>query len=164
MRQVVSCAATAETEQPPVSIGLFVGFAGGLAEIMWISAYSASTDVKAAAVARGVAEAVGIGGGASAVLIGVAVHMALAGGLGIAVVAALQALPIRWHRWRINLALLLAALAGVWALNFLLILPVLSPGFVTMVPMPISFASKLMFGLAAFAAFEASASRVNRQS
>jgi len=144
-------------------VGLFAGVSGGLAEIAWISAYAAGTGANAAAVARGVAGAFGLAGGSGAASLGVAIHMVLAGALGIAVVAALQALPMRQRSWRIDLALVLAALGGVWAFNFLVLLPVLSPAFVTMVPMPVSFVSKLLFGIAAFAAYEERASRANRR-
>jgi hypothetical protein len=161
MQQEAFYVATTDNRRPLMQIGLFAGLAGGLAEILWIWAYSAGTDANAAMVAQGVAKALGLGGGPNSVSLGVAIHMALAGALGIAVVAALRAPTLRRRSWGIHLALVLAALSGVWAFNFLLLLPMLSPEFVTMVPMPISFVSKLLFGLAAFAAFEASAPRTN---
>ena len=42
-----------------------------------------------------------------------------------------------------------AALAAVWAINFFVILPVLSPAFVHLVPYSVSLMSKLLFGFAA---------------
>ena len=38
-------------------------------------------------------------------------------------------------------------LAGIWALNFLLVLPVLNPRFVTLMPYAATLASKALFGL-----------------
>lgn len=162
MRNHSPIAATLDPRRDLMQMGLWAGLAGGLAEILWITAYATGSEVNAAAVARGVAEAVGLGA-ASPVLLGVVIHMALAAALGVAVVAAMRALPIPRHGWLTDLALAFAALGGVWAFNFLLLLPALSPEFVTIVPMPVSFTSKLLFGLASFAALEASEARTNRQ-
>ena len=46
---------------------------------------------------------------------------------------------------------MLAALAGVWAINFFVVLPIVSPAFVHMVPYAVSLTSKLLFGVAAAA-------------
>jgi hypothetical protein len=43
---------------------------------------------------------------------------------------------------------LLAALAGVWATNFFVVLPIVSPAFVHIVPYAVSLTSKLLFGAA----------------
>ncbi|KNG94585.1 hypothetical protein [Pseudaestuariivita atlantica] len=142
-----------------MQIGLVSGLAGGLAEILWITAYSAGSNTSAATVARGVSEAVGFGGGASPVALGIIIHLLLAGALGVAVVGLMRALPLRDRGWTVDLLLAVTALSGVWAFNFLILLPVLSPEFVTIVPMPVSFVSKLLFGLAAFVAFKASDAR-----
>ena len=143
---------------PPLALlglGLGAGIAGGLAEILWISVYSAGVGGGAVSVARGVAAAVGLGGAPGAATLGVVLHMALAALLGVAVIATLVSLPVRWRNWQSEVSVALIALAAVWAVNFLVILPVLSPEFVNIVPMPVSFASKLLFGLASFAAFRA---------
>jgi hypothetical protein len=44
---------------------------------------------------------------------------------------------------------MLAALTAVWATNFFVILPALSPPFIALLPYPVSLISKLLFGLAA---------------
>jgi hypothetical protein len=44
------------------------------------------------------------------------------------------------------------SLAAVWAINFFIVLPVISPGFVHLLPYAITLASKLAFGVAAAAA------------
>ena len=44
---------------------------------------------------------------------------------------------------------MLAALAGVWAVNFFVVLPIVSPAFVHIVPYAVSLTSKLLFGVAA---------------
>ena len=50
--------------------------------------------------------------------------------------------------------LMLAALGGVWATNFFVILPMVSPAFVHMVSYAVSLTSRLLFGLAAAAALQ----------
>ena len=42
----------------------------------------------------------------------------------------------------------LAALAAVWAFNFLLLLPLINPAFVSLLPHPVTLVSKLLFGVA----------------
>ena len=48
---------------------------------------------------------------------------------------------------------MLATLVGVWAVNFFVLLPGISPAFVHLVPYPVSLMSKVLFGLAAAEAF-----------
>jgi hypothetical protein len=43
----------------------------------------------------------------------------------------------------------LAALAGVWVVNFLVVLPIVSPAFVHVIPYSVSLMSKMLFALAA---------------
>ena len=44
---------------------------------------------------------------------------------------------------------MLASLATVWAINFFIVLPVISAPFVHLVPYSVSLMSKLLFGIAA---------------
>ena len=44
---------------------------------------------------------------------------------------------------------MLAALVSVWAVNFFVVLPIISPAFVHLAPYPVSLMSKVLFGLAA---------------
>ena len=128
--------------------GLLAGAAGGLAEIAWVSLYAALTGGDAAILARGVTTAVGVTAllPAMPVTMGIVVHMALAVLLGIVLVGLWQALA---RRDTISLyGFMLAALATVWAVNFFVILPVISPAFALLIPYPVSLTSKLLFGLA----------------
>jgi hypothetical protein len=128
-----------------LTIGVVAGLAGGLAEVAWISLYAAVTSSDAALVARGVTETLRINSPAP-VLAGVSIHFALAALLGIAVAFAIQ--PLRLAGARLFGATLWA-LAAVWAVNFMIVLPSLNPAFVEIVPLAISFVSKLSFGLGA---------------
>ena len=131
--------------------GVMAGAAGGLAEIAWVALYARMTGGDPAILARGVTTAAG----ASALLpaspagLGIAVHMALAVTLGIVLA----------FGWRVFFGeraastnpypFVLAALSGVWAINFFVVLPIVSPAFIHMVPYGVSLTSKLVFGLVA---------------
>jgi len=132
--------------------GTLAGLTGGLAEVLWIWAYGSLGHADSASVARGVSRAVGMETLADPVVLGIAVHMTLAAALGIALAFAMQPLLARWGRGRlVTYAAMIAALAMVWAVNFLVILPVLSPSFVGLVPYEVSFLSKILFGVSAAA-------------
>ena len=132
-----------------VKRGILAGAAGGLAEIIWVSVYAGITGGNAAILARGVTTAAGVTAllPEAPVTTGVAVHMMLAVLLGIAVTGLWQL--ARGNGVSSRYALVVAALAAVWAINFFVILPVLSPGFVLLVPYSVSLMSKLLFGFAA---------------
>jgi hypothetical protein len=131
--------------------GIIAGAAGGLAEIAWVSLYAGVTGGNAALLARGVTTAAGVSWllPTSPVGLGVAVHMTLAMALGVALTFAWRALSAR--RWvpANPYPFMLAALAGVWTINFFVILPAVSPAFTHLVPYAVSLTSKLLFGLAA---------------
>ncbi len=131
--------------------GILAGAAGGLAEIIWVSLYAGVTDGNAATLARAVTTAAGVTSllPAAPVTMGIAVHMTLAVLLGIALACLWQALASRRHGVSSRYVVVLAALAAVWALNFFVILPAISPAFVHLVPYSVSLMSKLLFGLAA---------------
>jgi hypothetical protein len=131
--------------------GVVAGAAGGLAEIAWVTLYAGATGGNAEILARGVTTASGV----SALLpmapvgIGIAVHMTLAVMLGVALAFAWRAFSGKRGGAASPYRFMLAALAGVWAVNFFVVLPILSPAFVHMVPYAVSLTSKLLFGLAA---------------
>jgi hypothetical protein len=134
-----------------VRFGAIAGAAGGLAEIAWVTLYAEATGRNAAILARGVTTATGVGAllPAAPMILGVAVHMTLAVTLGVVlaftwrVLSANRALSVKPYPFT------LALLVGVWAVNFFVVLPIVSPAFIHMVPYTVSLASKLLFGLAA---------------
>ncbi len=135
-----------------VRFGVIAGAAGGLAEIAWVTLYAGVTGGNAAALARSVTTATGLASlfpSVSAAL-GVALHMTLAVGLGIALAFAWRGFSHR--RQTVSpFPLVLAALAGVWGINFFVVLPIVSPAFVDLMPYSISLVSKMLFALAAAA-------------
>lgn len=135
----------------PIRVGALAGVVGGGMEIGWIILVAALTNVSAANVARGVSVTVGFVNFSStqAIVAGTAIHMVLAAALGIAVAIGCYSLVGRWFRGIHVYTIVAAALIGVWALNFLVVLPLINPEFVHLMPYPVSLVSKLLFGLSA---------------
>jgi hypothetical protein len=135
--------------------GVVAGAAGGIAEIIWIFVYASATGRDVASVARGVTTATGVNlllQGSRAAF-GVAIHMMLAVTLGTALAFSWAALSRRWPQQISPYAILPVVLAGVWAINFLIVLPLIDPNFVQIVPYPVSLVSKLLFGVVAATTF-----------
>ena len=134
-------------------LGVTAGLAGGAAEVVWVAGYGAITGTPVGAVARGVATALlpGLAALPVAPAIGIALHMLLAVALGIAVVAALRAPLLRRVGGWSQSMLVVAALGAVWSFNFLVVLPQLDPAFLALLPMVVTLASKLLFGVSAAA-------------
>lgn len=131
--------------------GVLAGGAGGVAEVAWVALYAAATGGNAAVLARGVTTAAGVSAllPASPVALGVAVHMTLAMALGVVLSFVWSALRTRRRGLSNPYPFMLAILGGVWAVNFFVVLPVVSLAFVHMVPYAVSLTSKLLFGMAA---------------
>lgn len=135
--------------------GVVAGVAGGLAEIAWVALYAGATGANPATLARAVTTAAGVSAlfPSGPVALGVTVHMLLAVVLGIALSFGWRALS----SYRVDasslLPFMLVALVGVWAVNFFVLLPGISPAFIHLVPYPVSLVSKILFGLAAAEAF-----------
>lgn len=145
-----------------VRLGALAGLAGGSAEVLWVTLYGALAGADPSAVARGVVRAVAGGTAASAAwapAAGLLIHLLLAVALGIALAFASRPLSVRYGGWLSDYGLFVAALALVWKVNFFLVLPLLSPSFVTLLPFSVTLASKLMFGLAAATVLRARGAR-----
>jgi hypothetical protein len=129
---------------------LLAAFYGGAVEVVWVSAYCALTGHGAATLARQVTATLfpALSGGAPGVVLGIGIHFALSLLLALAYVRLVWGPHAR--RWREGAALAAAvgALALVWCVNFLLVLPLVNPVFVALLPYPVSLASKLLFGVA----------------
>jgi hypothetical protein len=140
--------------------GVLVGLAGGIAEIIWIAVYGSLTAVDATEVARAVSATgawllPGIPLVFTPVVHGIVIHMVAAVALGIALSVAWRTLTARTSL-RINpYTFMIGALTIVWTFNFLVLLPLIAPAitgvqhaFFELLPYPVSFASKILFGLA----------------
>lgn len=122
------------------------GLVAGLAEVIWVAAYAAVTPLEAAEVARSITATFGAAGPLPATA-GIAIHFVLSLALAGAFVA------LVFDPWRELVgpggivAAALALLAGIWAVNFFVVLPVLNPAFTSLMPLPVTLASKLLFAL-----------------
>ena len=134
-------------------LGVLAGLAGGAAEVAWVAGYGAVTGTPVAAVANGVTAALlpGLADLPASPAIGIALHMALAVGLGIGVAAAFSAPLLRRVRAWPQSLLVVLTLGVVWTCNFMVVLPQFDPGFVVLLPMAVTLASKLLFGVSAAA-------------
>jgi len=129
---------------------LLAGLAGGLAEILWIAFYTSLTSGSGLEVARQVTATLfpSVAALPAAPAIGIAIHLALS------VVLASVFVRFIWIPFAKPLAggasviITVAALMAVWAVNFLIVLPVVNPSFVTLLPYEITFVSKALFGAA----------------
>ena len=143
-RRAAACVAT---------IGVLAGLAGGLAEVIWIWTYASLTNSDAGLVARAVTDAVRFNQNVSPVVSGIAIHMGLASILGVAVALAIRPVAGLLNGFGLYAALS-AALFVVWAVNFLVVLPLVSPQFVDVVPYTVSLFSKVLFGITAAGIFQ----------
>lgn len=129
---------------------LLAGLCGGVAEMLWVALYGALAPASGAEVARQVAASV-FPAAANLPLapqLGVAVHLLLSLALGVAFGAAIWAPFAKDRGAAVAVASAVSALAAVWAVNFLVILPVLNPAFVFLLPYEVTLTSKALFGLA----------------
>lgn len=134
--------------------GVIAGAAGGVAEIVWVTLYAGATGVDPVALARGVTTAAGANAlfPAAPVALGATLHMGIAVVLGIALAFVWRTLSA--HRPAASpFPFMVAALVGIWAINFFVVLPIVSPAFIHLVPYPVSLMSKVLFGLAAAGVF-----------
>ena len=128
---------------------LIAGLTGGAAEVLWVALYNGATGTSAMTVARQVAASAwpAAADWASAPVLGIAIHMALALALAAAFVPFLLRIAARHPEPGAIVAGATATLAIVWAVNFFIVLPLLNPSFVTLMPYGATLTSKLLFGV-----------------
>ena len=139
--------------------GVVIGLAGGVAEIVWIAIYGNLAAVDAINVAAAVSATIALAlpdilPVSVAALSGIAIHMVLAIGLGIALAFVWFSAAGRRSRQFNEYAFMVAALIAVWSLNFFVVLPLVNPAFVKLVPYPVSLVSKILFGLSGAAVLQ----------
>ena len=129
---------------------VLAGFCGGIAEVVWVALYGAVTGLNGAEVARQVTATVlpAAADSAWAPSLGVAIHFVLSIGLAVG---------FGWLVWQpvarapsrvAGMLIGIAVLCLIWAMNFLIVLPVLNPDFVALMPSVVTLLSKVLFGVA----------------
>jgi hypothetical protein len=129
-----------------IGVAVVAGAAGGMAEVIWIAAAAVVLGTDGWAVARGVFATIvpDMAAVNAAPWFGLFIHFALS----IVLAAAFAQTLGRRLRGAQLFFTALATLAVVWAFNFLVLLPLLNPAFVSLLPHPITLVSKLLFGVA----------------
>lgn len=137
-------------DKPLFRIAMLAGAAGGAAELLWVAAYGSVTPVNGMQVASEVTTSVlaDAAPAALAPLLGIGIHMLLSVALGLLLAGPLLRWVVPHHGSTALMPAALAALSAVWALNFLVVLPVLNPAFVALIPLSATLVSKLLFGAA----------------
>lgn len=128
---------------------LLAGLAGGMAEILCISAYSNVQSASGTAVARQVTASLWPAAGewAFAPALGIIIHLALSIALAAMAAPLLSRIALKHPGAGFIVTSAAFLLVLVWTVNFFIILPMLNPAFVTLLPYSVSFASKLLFGI-----------------
>lgn len=129
--------------------GSVAGLVGGLVEFGWVTLYADIIGVDPHQVAPGIVSAAGV----RALLPGhppsapaIVVNLSFAVVLGIVLTLAWRAIRARKPDLANPLPFALAALAVVWAINFLVVLPIVRPEFAHLAPYGVSLTSSLLFG------------------
>jgi hypothetical protein len=133
----------------PFLLAGFAGLAGGMAEVLGVLAYSAVTPLSAVEVARQVTTSVvpQAATSAAAPALGLAIHFGLSLLLAYGFVATLAYAGGAGASSRSQLVTTaVLALMGVWALNFLVLLPLVNLHFTTLMPFSVTLLSKVFFG------------------
>ena len=127
------------------------GLAGGFAEVAWVAVYAAVTGQSGWNVAREITVTV-FGspvGGAWAPWLGLATHFALALALAAGFAYTFRnLLRIAEAGFDELIAASILVLCAIWAMNFFVLLPRINPAFVALLPLPVTLASKMLFGIA----------------
>ena len=128
---------------------LVAGLAGGLMEVLWVSLYSSFSSVSAAEIARQVTASLFPFAASSSIapLLGLFIHLLLSLGLALLFIKiVLKPVFVRYGMPGIMISSLIT-LTLVWKINFFIILPLLNPSFVSLMPLLVTFISKLLFGV-----------------
>jgi hypothetical protein len=139
------------TTEPLVTLrtGILAGLLGGLIEIGWVSLYGEITGEDARAFARGITSAVGVRAllpSFHSAFLDVLANMTFVVVLSVVLTFAWRAIAGK-RNWTNPFPFMLAALAGVWVINFFVVLPIIRPAFIHLVPYPVSLASALLLGV-----------------
>ncbi len=134
-------------------VGAIAGLAGGLAEIGWIWVLASRGGTPVTDVAQGISNAIfsGLNVSPSGVLLGLAIHLWFAAMLGSAMMVIWASfLAKHFPRW-FGALFAIFTLILIWAVNFHIVSPVVSPEFLELVPAGFGLVSKLLFALAMLA-------------
>jgi hypothetical protein len=128
---------------------ILAGLVGGITEILWISVYSYFSSANATNIARQISATVlpFTADSYFAPMFGVFIHLVLSLVLAISFTATILK-PVGDQYGTIGIMLSSFMTLGiVWAINFLVVLPILNPSFILLMPVIVTLISKLLFGV-----------------
>ena len=143
---------------------LMAGLAAGMAEMLWVTAFSSTYSLSSATVARQITASFWPAAAewSYAPALGIVIHLALSIALVAMTAPVLSRLTQKVSGAGFIIACSALMLALVWTVNFFIILPVLNPAFVTLLPYGVSLVSKLLFGVTMGAVLHGIAHPVDR--
>ena len=124
---------------------------GGMAEIVWVIIYTSFSNIPAATIATQISKTFipDITANTATITSGILIHFILSIILLFVIAKPLLArLPGHWKTTPLLVLLSTLLLVAIWTFNFMLLLPLVNPEFVTLLPYTVSLASKVMFGIA----------------
>lgn len=126
------------------------GLAGGLSEIVWIGMYSTATHSGGLEISRQITAALVPAWAELSIapLLGVIIHLVLSIVLAFSICQIIIEPLVRRFGMAVIMPGSMVVLAGVWQINFNVLLPYFSPAFITLLPLLVTLTSKLLFGLA----------------
>lgn len=128
---------------------LLAGLCGGLAEVVWVSVYSAITSTSLSTIGRGISSTVwsSTANIPGAEYLGLIIHLVLSLLLALGFGGALHFYLLRRINRSITVFTAVLMLALVWKINFYMILPMWNPEFIHLLPLSVTLFSKLLFGM-----------------
>jgi hypothetical protein len=127
---------------------IVAGLAGGMIEVLWVLFYSSFSSVNVAEIARQVTASLFpfATDFSFAPVLGLGIHLILSLVLALLFITiVLKPVYARYGRPGIMMSSLIT-LVLVWKINFFIILPVLNPAFIDLMPLLVTFISKILFG------------------
>jgi hypothetical protein len=129
-------------------IAIIAGLTGGMMEVLWVSLYSSYSSVSVIEIARQVTASLFPFATDTSVapVLGLGIHLLLSLVLAMLFIAiVLKPVFTRYGKPGIMISSLIT-LTLVWKVNFFIVLPVLNPSFISLMPLLVTFISKLLFG------------------
>jgi hypothetical protein len=130
------------------NLALIAGLVGGTIEILWLMFFTRFLPINLAEVARETALSVYIFSQTSEWLIfwGIGVHLALSSAVAVLFAYIMNRAPDILQRHTFIPLLSILFLLMIWIVEFIMILPILSPRLIELLPLSATLISKFLFG------------------
>lgn len=128
---------------------LLAGMCGGMAEVLWIGMYSFFSGASLITIGAAISATFWPSSAnlVFAPILGLVIHLGLSLLLALVLGNVLQRMFAPRQSQIGIVVVAIAMLALVWKINFYLVLPIWNPGFIGLLPLSVTFVSKLLFGV-----------------